>query len=52
VCEDRTSLVQEIVNAELDASFDDPSKRTVVVIHDIVDKKWVVELQMLAWDRR
>jgi hypothetical protein len=39
---DRTTLIEEIINAEFDASFYDPPKRAVVVIYGIVYKEWVV----------
>lgn len=48
VCEDRTSLVQQIVNTELDASLDDPSKRTVMMIGDVVDQERIIESQRLV----
>ena len=44
VCEDRATLVQKIVNTELDPSFDDPAERAVVMIDDVVDEKRIVKL--------
>lgn len=38
-----TALVEQQVNAEFDSAFDDPAKRTIVMICDIIDEKWIVE---------
>ena len=47
----RTPLVEQIVDAELNPPSDDPAKRTVVMVDNIVYEKWVVKLQGIVWDR-
>lgn len=46
--ENGASFVKKIVDAELDAAFDDPSKGPVVMIHDVVDQKRIIELKRCA----
>ena len=48
VCENRTSFIEKIVNTELDTSLDHPSKRTVMMVDNVVDKERIVELQALS----
>ena len=45
MCEHRTPFVQQIVDAELDSSLDDPSQGPIVVVYDVVDEEGIVELQ-------
>lgn len=42
VMEDRTLLVEQVVDAKLDASFHNPPQRAIVVIQNIVDQERVV----------
>jgi hypothetical protein len=44
-----SSLVQQVIDTELDPAFDYPAERTVVVIHDIIHQKWVVESFWVGW---
>lgn len=46
--ENWASLVEKVVNTKFDPSFDYPAERAIVVINDIVDKKWVIKLERLA----
>lgn len=41
--EDRTSLVQQVVNAEFDTTFDYPAERAIMMVDDIVHEEWIVE---------
>lgn len=41
--EDRPAFVEEVVDAEFDAGFDDPAEGAVVVVEDVVDEEGVVE---------
>jgi hypothetical protein len=41
--EDRSALIQQVVDAELDAAFNDPAEGAVVVIGSIVYEEWIVE---------
>ena len=47
VVEDGAALVQQEVDAELDAAFDDPAEGTVVVVCGVVYEEGVVESQGL-----
>ena len=48
--ENRATLVQKVVNTELDASLDNPSKRTIMMIDYVVNKERIVKLQRLVWN--
>lgn len=57
MCKYWTSLIQQIIHAEFDASFDDPAERTVVMVNDIVDKERVIKIEFRyeiwrGWDLR
>ena len=41
--EDRAALVQEQVDAELDATLDYPSQGAIVVVCGVIHQEWVVE---------
>lgn len=43
MCKDGTSLIQQVINTELDPSSDNPAKGSVMVECDIMDNKWIVE---------
>ena len=52
--EHRSSLVQQVVDAEFDTTLDDPSQGAIVVIYGVVNKERVVETVLVnfANDRR
>lgn len=39
----RATLVEQVVDAELDSAFYDPTQRTIVVESNIINKEWVVK---------
>ncbi len=45
VVENGSPFVEHVVDAELDATSDYPAQGTIVVVHNIVYEKWIVELQ-------
>lgn len=51
VTEDRTTVVQEVIDAEFDALPYNPSKRAEVVVYDIIEKELVVRLYIMLVDR-
>lgn len=42
VREDHAALVEQPINAELDARSDDPAEGAIVVIDGVRDQQWVV----------
>ena len=53
--EDRSSLVQQVIDAEFDTTLDDPSQGAIVVIYGVVNKERVVETVLVnfadhRWD--
>lgn len=48
----RSSSVQQVIYAELDASFHDPAQRAVMVVGNIIDQKWVVKSIRFDRDQR
>ena len=47
--ENRPALVEEVIDAELDAALHDPAEGAVVVVHCVVDEEWVVESESFEW---
>lgn len=50
--EDRAALVQEQVDAELDATLDYPSQGAIVVVCGVIHQEWVVETVNIYWELR
>ena len=53
--EDRSSLVQQVVDAEFDTTLDDPSQGAIVMIYGVVNEERVVEAVLInfadyRWD--
>ena len=41
--EDRTTLVQKVINTEFNPTLDYPAEGTEMVIHGIMNQEWVIE---------
>ena len=46
---DRTTLVEQIIDAELDPRFDGPPQRSIVVIYHVVYDERIVGSQLKRW---
>ena len=41
--EDRTTLVQKVIDTEFNRTLDYPAEGTEMVIHGIMNQEWVIE---------
>lgn len=47
VVENRSALVKEVIYAELDATFDYPPQRPIIVIRHVVHQERIVEASFI-----